>query len=493
MNEYERRVRKERARVDGYSRATIERFQEILESAIAELNSTIPDTDTTLGARWKRNYLKALKAKLKEVQEVLHDVYVDGMKKGAKVGTSLYEDWLNKHFKDLSFDNSFSSMFSRVQDNVIMSLLEGGMYRDGKTLSERIWNLSKCVADDIEEVIARDLLLKKSARNMAKDLEQFIRPPEEKRKHFKDSHEYTYHRNKKVRRNAERLARTVINHAYQTSTIQGARATPFCDGLEWIAANDHRVCPLCMTREGKVFKPDDVPLDHPNGRCCLAPYFSKPSDEINEEIRKWIHGEENERLDEWYAGMVAQDLIEEKSKIEPKITEIMKDVADVSGGFLTELEYRLKKSDSLKDKILRNVKKKKNSIEETSANIYDILRYTMIYDEEEFTENYFKAEEYFKEKGYSIVRIKNAFTDESVYKGLNILVRDEKAGDIFELQFHTQISFDIKQRMHPIYEQMRMSDNAVEKASLLAEMAKLSKKVRLPKDIIFIVNKELEL
>ena len=44
---------------------------------------------------------------------------------------------------------------------------------------------------------------------------------------------------------------------------------------------------------------NNLPLDHPNGLCTTIPVINMSFDEIGEELRNWIDGKENEKLDKW--------------------------------------------------------------------------------------------------------------------------------------------------------------------------------------------------
>lgn len=61
-----------------------------------------------------------------------------------------------------------------------------------------------------------------------------------------------------------------------------------------------RTCDLCRERHDRIFKIDEVPLDHPNGLCTMIPYISKSLDDVAIKLRNWLDGEGNSILDEWY-------------------------------------------------------------------------------------------------------------------------------------------------------------------------------------------------
>ena len=295
---YEELIRKERKRVDSFTKEAVRETQRVLELSIEELEEEVGLLKAgTLNERFKRDYLKALNEKLTEIKEAYEDILTEGVKKGAAQGTKLQEDFMKN-----VFDRSFSSMFSRVQDNVTKSIIDGELYKDKRTLSDRVWNLTEEIGRDIQSVISKGLLLKKSARELAIDLRQFVKPPDKQSVYWREEQE----RRKYVNYRAKRLARTAINHAYQTASIQAARENPFCDEMKWLSSRDHRVCPLCQSREGKIFKLDDIPLDHPNGRCALVPVIGDTK-EIDERLKAWINGKDDEVLDIWAKGLKEED------------------------------------------------------------------------------------------------------------------------------------------------------------------------------------------
>lgn len=174
------------------------------------------------------------------------------------------------------------------------------------------------------------------------------------------------------------------------------------------------------------------------------------------------------------------------NKIEPEITKFLKDVSNSENSELFGLDYRIKTKESLIRKIISDSKEKGITAKETTNQINDILRYTMINDDESFTYKYFRIVEKMKEKGYNVIRVKNTFVDGVTYKGINTLVKS-KSGDIFELQFNTPESIKVKENeLHKLYEKQRLLDRNKDKKkwdSLTEEMIKISNTVPIPKNV----------
>ena len=88
-----------------------------------------------------------------------------------------------------------------------------------------------------------------------------------------------------------------------------------------------------------------------------------------------------------------------------------------------------------------------------------------------------------EEEGYNLVRLKNTFKNGSPYKGVNIILKDSNENS-FELQFHTDRSFKIKEtELHEIYEKYRIETNLNEKNELYNRMIEVSNKINIPPQI----------
>lgn len=208
----------------------------------------------------------------------------------------------NKDFLD-EIGIKFNGSFSNVSDDVVKSIRFGKVYDKKWYLSESIWGDVKSKQNTINEIISKGITENKSTYDIAKDLEKFVNP--NSKKDWKWSKVYPGSA-KKIDYNAQRLARTLENHAYQQSAIVCAKANPFIEGIKWISAFAHeRTCELCKQRATEnayglgpgVFPKDKVPLDHPNGLCTMSYYIPKSMDKIGEEIADWFNGKQNTGID----------------------------------------------------------------------------------------------------------------------------------------------------------------------------------------------------
>ena len=309
MNEYEKIAKEARKKV---SKLTLEQQKQILklyEDTIEDLAKKATTKNKSLTKRWALDYIKELKQAKKELAKEIEASLGTSISKAADIGTEGEQLIFKKIFKLVGIDTGdhFTAMFSQVKNEVIEDIISGNLYKDHKTLSSRIWDTSNKFGKDIQYVISQGILEKKSAIELARDLEKYVKEPAKRGWDWQKI--YPYLKNIPVDYNAQRLARTCINHSYQTSTIKSSNKNPFVEGIKWRSAQIHgRTCDLCIERattdqyglgEG-IFPIDDVPLDHPNGLCTMIPYIPKSLDEVAGELRDWLDGSSNDKLDEWY-------------------------------------------------------------------------------------------------------------------------------------------------------------------------------------------------
>lgn len=183
--------------------------------------------------------------------------------------------------------------FQYVPLQIVENIRTGNVYQNGWTLSKAIWWQEGQTRGKINDIIARGMAQGKSAYEIAKDLERYVNPSARKESRKisfinpntgkKDIFYFG-----KVDYNAQRLARTLISHAYQQSFEIVNRNDPFVVDYVWHSAGIHgRTCQVCFDRDGKHFKKDELPLDHPNGLCTFEAYIPESMSEIAGRIAKW--------------------------------------------------------------------------------------------------------------------------------------------------------------------------------------------------------------
>lgn len=191
----------------------------------------------------------------------------------------------------------FTDMFSKVHEDVLRQVISGSMYKDKLKLSDRIWGNIDKTKKDLDYIVSRGLAEKRGSYDIAKDLEKYVNPKVKKDYDWSKIYPKS---NKKIDFNAYRLASTYITHAYQKTAKESCKKNPFVKGIKWMSSHHPRMCKVCADRNGKTYIPEELPLEHPLGKCTFEYDISMSMEEIGKELRSWIDGEENSKLDEWF-------------------------------------------------------------------------------------------------------------------------------------------------------------------------------------------------
>lgn len=219
-------------------------------------------------------YYKELQKQLRATsQQVSNEVY-----KKIKGNIYLVSDAVVKDNVDWLASFGFSmeglnAAFSYVPDEIVRNLITGQIYESGWSLSQQIWSDNEKTLKDIYRVMAKGLAENKPIYEIAKDLEAYVRPGARLPWNLTAPDGVRIFK-KQVDYNAQRLARTLVQHGYQQSFVAVTKNNPFITEYVW-RSNGSRVCELCKARDGQHYKKDELPLDHPNGMCTMEPVVVK--------------------------------------------------------------------------------------------------------------------------------------------------------------------------------------------------------------------------
>ena len=188
--------------------------------------------------------------------------------------------------------------YSYIPRQQVLNIASGKLYGDKWSLSQSIWKSGLKTKSDIQNVVAKGLTENKPIKDIADDLMKYVDPTARKPWDWSKVYPGTA---AKVDYNAQRLARTMIQHSFQSSLVQSQRYNPFCRGVIWHSVGLHgRTCEQCLERDGNVFPVKDLPLDHPNGLCYFEPALDSMND-IADRLGDWVNGGSDPALDTYVA------------------------------------------------------------------------------------------------------------------------------------------------------------------------------------------------
>lgn len=255
----------------------------------------------TISGALRKQYLSKLQEQLNTEIENLNQRISETIEENMETITTSMVDSNKEFLEGVSFP--VEGAFSKVPSDVIESIVSGKLYGGKWSLSKAIWNTTAKTQKDISKVVAVGIAANKSAYDIAKDLEKYVSPSAKKDWEWSKVYPGT---NKKVDYNAQRLARTMVSHAYQQSLLRTTQKNPFVEGYRWLISNSHgRTCELCKERAEQnqyglgagVFPKDKLPLDHPNGMCTQEVVFTSSMEDIASRIASWAKGGSDPELE----------------------------------------------------------------------------------------------------------------------------------------------------------------------------------------------------
>jgi hypothetical protein len=122
---------------------------------------------------------------------------------------------------------------------------------------------------------------------------------------------------------------------------------------------------------------------------------------------------------------------------------------------LVGFENRLKGKARLVEKVTKMVDEQPDlRYDDAFAAVKDAIRYTLQYPDEQYTAGVRADIERIMGCGFEHVDCRNTWESE-VYKGINSRWRVPENRQVFEVQFHTEASYEGKQETHAAYEMLR--------------------------------------
>ncbi len=147
----------------------------------------------------------------------------------------------------------------------------------------------------------------------------------------------------------------------------------------------------------------------------------------------------------------AQNLLTRAREMEPRVTHMLRRVAESHAGQLAGMDHQLKSVGSLKEKLKQQMAVKNKTLEEAVAGVNDALRYSVVLDPQDFTAGLRGVLASLDDQGHVRVKLNNLFAKhQPAFKAVNVTMRSPE-GALWEIQFHTPDTFRLKEQFHDLY------------------------------------------
>lgn len=301
---------------------------------------------STASAPVSERYYRELQKQLRQTsQEVSNEIYKKIKSNIYTVADAVVSDNV-KWLESFGFSSDgLNAAFSYVPHEIVQNLITGQIYDSGWSLSSRIWGDNEQTLKDIYQVMAKGLAENKPIYEIAKDLESYVRPSAKLPWNLRMADGKKIYK-KQVDYNAQRLARTLVQHGYQQSFIATTQKNPFITEYIW-RSNGSRVCDLCKARDGAHYKKTELPMDHPNGMCTMEPAVV---DNMVDQLADWFNSPDGTYPDiDAFAGNFGYQA-SKTGNIGTQITQQMRSYTDRqiknASKFLKEFEFKDASTDS---------------------------------------------------------------------------------------------------------------------------------------------------
>ncbi|WP_425332366.1 XopAD/skwp family type III secretion system effector [Ralstonia solanacearum] len=140
-------------------------------------------------------------------------------------------------------------------------------------------------------------------------------------------------------------------------------------------------------------------------------------------------------------------------RMEAEITPMLRSIAHATGAQLVGLDHRLKSPGSLKEKLKQLVAHRQLTLEDAVPLVNDALRYGITLPPGDFAAGCRRIQAALDEQGHARVKLVNHFTKQyEPFSAVNLTLRNPE-GHLWEIQFHTPRTFELKEQFHDLYKQ----------------------------------------
>jgi len=204
-----------------------------------EIDGKLSYTELQKFDRWKKLQKeidkKIVKLGKEEVKNITHDLKDNYRKAFEKVD-------------DMFTKSSVEAVVVKVNEKAVEKAITYPW--SGDMFSNRLWDNKDLLAKKVKQTITQGVVQGKSITDMTRGLRNDM---------GKGAYE------------CRRLVRTETAHVVNSATIDRYKAAGI-DKVEWITAEDERVCDECGPMHGNIYSADNVPdIVHPNCRCTFKP------------------------------------------------------------------------------------------------------------------------------------------------------------------------------------------------------------------------------
>lgn len=186
--------------------------------------------------KYIKSYMEYVEKELKSIENQIQELTVKGITDTSQLMSNVDGDFFSNLAKkyDLDIDSNILESLYKPNMNVINKIVNGGLYKDNKSLSERIWSYRKNNLNKIQDILIDGMVNKRPLQDICSKLEAYTGGGNSKVKAINKAYG-------SMNANALRLVRTSLNHAFTETMKDETRHNPFVEGYQWILSGQHSI------------------------------------------------------------------------------------------------------------------------------------------------------------------------------------------------------------------------------------------------------------
>ena len=253
-----------------------------------------------------QNQMKA--AYIQQLYKELKSLSNDYNIKISKLTEDFHDDFLSyviPNTEKTAVYTAYMEIVKKATKSSVSMMLKGNIYKDNLGLDDRLWKTANVAGIKLNDAVMSCVAKGMSSIEMSQVVVEFAKEGHKTwdRKKIREKLGPGYTRYGSLDYESLRLARTTNNHLNHLNTVNAAKANPYMNTVIYRTGHTvaGRTCEICKSRDGKIYKLDEAPFDHPNGFCFLEPCLSingkeATLEDVGRDIGKWIRGEPNSGL-----------------------------------------------------------------------------------------------------------------------------------------------------------------------------------------------------
>lgn len=179
---------------------------------------------------WGNAYLRYVEKKLDQLGKQIEEMIREGITETSSIASNVNNDFIKK----LSIQQELFESLYGTNYHVIDKIVNGGLYKDNKSLSQRIWGYNEKALSNIQDILTDGIVNKRPLQEMCSQLEGYTGGGRSKVKAINNAYG-------SMNSNALRLVRTSLNHAFTETMKDECRNNPFVEGYKWELSGMHYI------------------------------------------------------------------------------------------------------------------------------------------------------------------------------------------------------------------------------------------------------------